>query len=128
MKTFTVRATRSGKWWAVTVDEEPRAQTQARRLDQVESAARSVLVDLSVCGPEEEAVFTLVVHADELEPLRAAALKARELASVAVDQAGVVAAKFATEASDAGMPLRDIGILLGVSHQRAHQLLERKTA
>ena len=36
MEHFTAHAIRSGRWWAITIDEDPRAQTQARRLDQVE--------------------------------------------------------------------------------------------
>jgi hypothetical protein len=43
----------------------------------VESAARCVLVDALVLGVEEQAKFTVVEDADELEPLREAALSAR---------------------------------------------------
>lgn len=128
MRSFTARATRSGRWWAITIDEDPRAQTQARRLDQVEAAARCVLVDALVLGVEEQAKFTVVIDADELEPLRKAALSARVNASVAADKASEAAVMFAVNAAEAGMPLRDIGALLGVSHQRAHQLLDRKIA
>ncbi|MDR0960236.1 MAG: hypothetical protein LBM23_07795 [Propionibacteriaceae bacterium] len=35
MRTLTARCERSGKWWAVTVDEMDNLFTQARRLDQV---------------------------------------------------------------------------------------------
>jgi hypothetical protein len=128
MKSFTARATRSRRWWAVTVDEDPRVQTQARRLDQVEAVARCVLVDALVLGPADQAKFTVVVDADELEPLRQAALLARTNASAATEQAGEAAVTFALKAAEAGMPLRDIGAMLGVSHQRAHQLLDRRTA
>ena len=128
MRSFTARATRSGRWWAITIDEDSRAQTQARRLDQVGAAARGVLVDALVLGVEEQAKFTVVIDADELEPLRKAALSARVNASVAADKAGEAAVMFAVKAAEAGMPLRDIGALLGVSHQRAHQLLDRKIA
>jgi hypothetical protein len=94
----------------------------------VEAAARCVLVDALVLGVEEPAKFTVVVDADELEPLRKAALSARVNASVAADKAGEAAVMFAVKAAQAGMSLRDIGALLGVSHQRAHQLLDRKIA
>ena len=75
MKSFTARATRSGRWWAITIDEDPRVQTQARRLDHVEAVARCVLIDALVLGAEEQAKFTVVVDADELEPLRRAACR-----------------------------------------------------
>jgi hypothetical protein len=48
MRSFTARAIRSGRWWAITVDEAPRPQTQARRLDQVEAATFCVLADAVV--------------------------------------------------------------------------------
>lgn len=93
MKSFTARATRSRRWWAVTVDEDPRVQTQARRLDQVEAVARCVLVDALVLGPADQAKFTVVVDADELEPLRQAALLARINASAATQQGGDAAVR-----------------------------------
>jgi hypothetical protein len=123
MKTYTVQATRSGRWWAITIDEDPRAQTQARRLDQVESMARSVLADLDALGPDEAATFTVTAHAADLEALRRSALQAKAVATKASEDASRTAREFARTASEQGLPVRDIGALLGVTHQRAQQLL-----
>ena len=71
MKHFTVHAIRSGRWWAITIDEDPRAQTQARRLDQVEDVARSVLIDTDMLKPNEPASFTVVPQADNLDEFEA---------------------------------------------------------
>jgi hypothetical protein len=123
MKHFTVHATRTGRWWSITIDEDPRAQTQARRLDQVEDVARSVLIDTEMLSPTESATFTVVTRADSLDELRRAAVDAKEAANEASEIASKAAREFARRAADQGFPLRDIGAMLGVTHQRAQQLL-----
>jgi hypothetical protein len=40
MKTYTVRAERSGHWWALEAPEIPGLYSQARRLDQVIDTGR----------------------------------------------------------------------------------------
>ena len=123
MKHFTVHATRSGRWWSITIDEDPRAQTQARRLDQVEDVARSVLIDTELLTPNEPVAFTVVTQADNLDDLRRKAVAARQAAADASEEASKAAREFARNAADQGLPLRDIGAMLGVTHQRAQQLL-----
>ena len=123
MKHFTVHATRSGRWWSITIDEDPRAQTQARRLDQVEDVARSVLIDTEMLTPNEPVAFTVVTQADNLDDLRRKAVAARQAAADASEEASKAAREFARNAADQGLPLRDIGAMLGVTHQRAQQLL-----
>ena len=123
MMHYNVQATRSGRWWSITIDEDPRAQTQARRLDQVEAVARSVLVDLDVLTQDQDVTFTVTTHAYELEPLRRSALQAKAAATEASETASRTAREFARCASEHGLPVRDIGALLGVTHQRAQQLL-----
>ena len=123
MKHFNVQATRSGRWWAITIDEDPRAQTQARRLDQVEATARAVLIDLDVVTGNDVVTFTLHTHAHELDSLQACALQAKIAANKASELASRTAREFARRAASDGLPVRDIGILLGVTHQRAQQLL-----
>ncbi len=115
-----VHATRTGRWWSITIDEDPRAQTQARRLDQVEDVARSVLIDTDMLSPTESATFTVITRADSLDELRRAAVDAKEVANEVASKA---AREFARRAADQGLPLRDIGAMLGVTHQSAQQLL-----
>ena len=123
MKHFTVHATRSGRWWSITIDEDPRAQTQARRLDQVEDVARSVLIDTEMLTPNEPVAFTVITQADNLDDLRRKAVAAKQAAADASEEASKAAREFARNAADQGLPLRDIGAMLGVTHQRAQQLL-----
>jgi len=119
----TAVAERSGRWWAVRVVEMPGAFTQARRLDQVPTMAADAVATLADVDPATVEVEVRPVLAAEvsgrLERARAARRRADELATSAAEQLREVARMLA----DAGLPERDIGVILGTSHQRAHQLL-----
>ena len=119
----TAVAERSGRWWAVRVVEMPGAFTQARRLDQVPTMAADAVAALADVDPATVEVEVRPVLAAEvsgrLERARAARRRADELATSAAEQLREVARMLA----DAGLPERDIGVILGTSHQRAHQLL-----
>jgi predicted RNase H-like HicB family nuclease len=123
-KTYTARATRSGDWWAVEVDELEGVFTQARRLDQVEAMARdaiSLLLDVSADS------FNVVVRPElpaewenELEQLR----RTRETLETLSRIGSAMAIQTIRHLHhDVGLPMRDIGRILGVSHQRIHQLI-----
>jgi len=119
----TAVAERSGRWWAVRVVEMPGAFTQAPRLDQVPTMAADAVATLADVDPATVEVEVRPVLAAEvsgrLERARAARRRADELATSAAEQLREVARMLA----DAGLPERDIGVILGTSHQRAHQLL-----
>lgn len=121
---YTVSAERHRDWWAITVDELRGVFSQARRLTQVESMARDAIAlflevpadsfDLSVrekLTPDAERLVAAVKEA------RAAAIAHQEVAS----ERSRAAARTLTEQ---GLPQRDIGRLLDLSHQRVAQLLE----
>lgn len=122
MATYTAKATRDGKWWSVEILELG-FFTQARRLDQVEEMARDAIAltldvapgsfDVTV-APELPATVQAIV-----DGVRAS----REAAERASEQASAKAREAARILHDDGMPLRDVGRVLGVSHQRAHQLV-----
>lgn len=121
---FRVRAIRSGNWWAITVPELPGVFSQSRRLDQVEPMAREAIalmmdVDTSQIG-------SIVV--DIVPPTPAAALIGKMNEALdAARQATETAASARRDAARAlradGLPMRDVGWLLGLSHQRVSQIL-----
>jgi predicted RNase H-like HicB family nuclease len=121
---YTVSAERHGDWWAITIDELRGVFSQARRLTQVESMARDAIAlllevptdsfDLSVREKLTPDAERLVLAAKEA---RAAAIAHQEVAS----ERSRAAARTLTEQ---GLPQRDIGRLLDLSHQRVAQLLE----
>ncbi|MDR0436484.1 MAG: hypothetical protein LBH11_07005 [Propionibacteriaceae bacterium] len=122
MKKITAEASRDGKFWLVYVPEVGH-YTQARNLGEVETMAASLAATvwnvpietveavMSVKLPEqaEKAMAdarTMFRQSDELK--HSASIKSREAASMLRAQ---------------GWGLKDIGEALGVSTQRAHQLV-----
>ena len=122
MSRYTVTAERSGKWWALQTVEVPNALSQARRLDQAYEITEAIAW---ITGePESEIEITVVpvlpddarLHLDEATRLRTEAAMANA-ESARESRAAVRALR------QAGLSVRDIGTVLGVSFQRAHQLL-----
>lgn len=123
-RTYMARAVSDGDLWVVEVPDVPRARALARRLDQVSDTARdaiSLTLDVPVdsidvvveARIEDEGLAARIEHA---RSLREEALATRQAASAAMEDA---ARSLATR----GFRIRDIGELLGVSFQRASQLV-----
>jgi predicted RNase H-like HicB family nuclease len=123
-ETYTALCRRSGDWWAVEVPEVPGVFTQARRLDQVPAMAAEAIALLLDVDPGEvkvEVVSTIDEAADAL--VREALATKQEAARAAAN-----ASRAATRAAQAlhrdyKLPVRDVGTIMGISYQRAHQLL-----
>ena len=123
-KGYRVEAVRSGAWWAISVPALDGLFSQAKRLDQVEAAAREAIalmldideydvgeLDIIVTPPARVADLLKVLEAlmaTAAEVNRAAALSRREAAELLREE---------------GLPLRDVGKLIGISHQRVSQIL-----
>ena len=122
--TYTALARRDGARWSITVAELPGVSGQARRLDLIEDVVRDAVarrlgVDVAsfdvVVSEHLDALTRLVVNdavraRDEaFERQRVATTKSREAARTLQRQ---------------GLPHRDIGRLLRLSHQRIAQLLD----
>lgn len=124
----TAVAERSGGWWAVRVLQLPGVFTQARRLDQVSALvedAVSAFLDIPASDIKVEVRPKLAIEITRrLDEAREERRHADQLASAAADKLRQVARALADE----GLPERDIGSILGVSHQRAHQLLALRKA
>ncbi len=119
---YEVRATRSGDWWAIDVPGLLGAHTQARRLDQVEHMAREV-ISLLVDVPEDS--FDVRVQAeldDEWARLLRETREARTAADEASERAQRLVRKAVVTLQGAGLSTREVGQLLGVTHQRVQQL------
>jgi predicted RNase H-like HicB family nuclease len=131
MKTYTVVAERDeAGWWAVRVLELPGVLTQARRLDQVEKFAREA-IDLAVSvGHAPKGKYAVQIDprvsgfGDDLAAVRAVRMDAERLQTEAAERTRVIARRLAQR----GLTVRDIGAALGVSHQRAAQLVSKGSA
>ncbi len=123
-RTFSANAVSDGDLWVVEVPEVPRARARTRRLDQVHETVRDV-ISLTLAVPADSFDVQVVARIDDealaarieaARALREEAHAARRAASAAMEDA---ARTLATR----GFRIRDIGELLGVSFQRASQLV-----
>ncbi len=128
-KTYAVQCRRVGEWWAINVPDVPRIHTQARRLDQVEGMARdaiALLLDI------REDSFNVVVKPVLPRPLQVEVERVRRLRekadSIQHEATAASAEAVLNLASKGHLTVRDIGRILGISHQRVDQLARPKVA
>jgi predicted RNase H-like HicB family nuclease len=125
MKHYEANVTREGRWWMVHIPELD-GLTQARRLTEAELMAReyiAVTLDLKVEDVAVDVTVTAVGSITGIEDRLKAIREERARAAELERQASAEAARLARELAAANVPLRDVGTILGVSHQRAHQLV-----
>ncbi|XAS73060.1 hypothetical protein VUN82_04175 [Micrococcaceae bacterium Sec5.1] len=121
---LSAKAQRSGGRWAIEVPEIQGLYTQAKRLEQVETMVKDAAA-LMTGRPETDFVVEVIPEVDKstMEAVEAAneyAKQAAEMQRKATEQA-----RFAATAMKAsGMTVRDIGSIMGVSFQRASQILK----
>jgi predicted RNase H-like HicB family nuclease len=112
-------------WWLTTVPMVPGCHTQGRTIEQAEKRIREALALFVPAAAAATATLESVVRlpTGAKRALSNALAKRTEAEAVALESQA--ATRNATRAlSHAGLSLRDIGRLLGVTRQRAHQLLE----
>ena len=119
-----VEARRSGGWWAITVPEQPGVFSQARRLDQVEAMARDAIAVARGIDPEDVAPIVIeVVPPDSVKGMLDELKASLDAAESATAHAVATRRRVARMLHDMGMPMRDVGVLIGMSHQRVSQIL-----
>ena len=122
MSTHTVTAERAGRWWVLQAVDAPGAITQVARLDQADQIIEaiafvtgekqsSIRIDLRVSLPDE-------VRA-QLDELSRAQSEAEAAQVAAADRARATARALL---NDHHFSMRDAGVVMGLSHQRVHQL------
>ena len=125
--TYTARCVRAGDWWAIVVPEVPGVFSQARRLDQAEAMARDAIAAMLRVSPQS---FDVRVSPDLPSGISAeidAAKELRQAAERAQREAAAATLHVATTLLERRqLTMRDIGSLLGLSHQRVSQLIERR--
>ena len=124
MSTYEAHVTRHDNWWTISVPAID-GSTQARTISEVTTTAQEhVAVTLDVPpGTVEVQLESLVVDGvgilGRARQVRAAREQAEQLEAQAVGHECALAHDLAGH----GVPVRDIGEVLGVSDQRAHQLV-----
>ncbi|MDP3983447.1 MAG: type II toxin-antitoxin system HicB family antitoxin [Acidimicrobiia bacterium] len=119
-----VEVVRSGRWWAITVPDLGGVFSQARRLDQVDAMAREAIalmldIDEADVGELDIDVEPPARVVDLLEALKRSEVQAEEARKTLAETRRRAAEELRAE----GLPLRDVGELLGVTHQRVSQIL-----
>jgi hypothetical protein len=123
LKTYHAEVDRDGKVWRVRVPEVART-TQARTLREAESMARDLVAIMDdIPANSFDLDITIILPAEVRAELdRSAELRAQAAHNQA--QAAQLARHAARRLRDQGLPLQDVGKALGVSFQRAKQLID----
>lgn len=125
VKRFTSTARKDGRWWVVQCDQEPGALSQVAGLDQAVELQREAIAFVTDLTVSEIEVEVVPVIDDALTKLLQEASAHREegdrLQRLAMDEIRKVAHTLAADKYS----VRDIGAILGVSYQRAAQLVKQ---
>lgn len=129
MKSFQAVVSREGKWWMVAIPAI-NGLTQARRVAEAELMAReyiAVALDLELDEVEVSIKYDIPVPVGTGDVTEIVdSIKAeRQQAQVLEQRANEDSEQLAKALAAQSVPLRDVGEILGVSHQRAHQLVSR---
>ncbi len=125
MRLYTAHVYREGKWWLIALPGVA-GVAKARRLADVEMAARRYLRTKGEPEDAEIVVRTVIDRVGELTDIGDRALRIRHLradSERARAEVIVLATELAQQLAQAHVPVRDIGTILGISHQRAGQLV-----
>lgn len=127
--TYKVNVTRDGRWWMIDVPEIDQL-TQARRINEIEDQARS-LIAISTDTPLTDininvtiditGIGDIAAHARDINQHRCEALKMAE-------ESRRETAHYVQQLMRAGLTVRDAGALLDYSPQRISQLLHSEYA
>ena len=121
---WSVEVTRSGGWWAIRVPDLPGVFSQCRRLDQVDDHVREAISLLLDADASEIGTIDITVVAPlEIAELVQTVEQAEHAARDAVEAAARARKEAAQSLLHQGYPMRDIGRLIGISHQRVSQIL-----
>lgn len=127
MTVYRVTAERTAKWWVLQAVDAPGAISQVSRLDQADQIKEAISF---VTGePEDEIEYVLEpVLPKELAEEAAAIELLREQARAATEEA-LFRSRTTAQAMRTAFDysIRDVGVVLHVSHQRAHQLANEAT-
>jgi hypothetical protein len=123
LKTYHAEVDRDGRVWRVRVPEVQRT-TQARNLSEVEPMARDLIAIMDDIPADSFRLnVTIALPADVQKELERSA-ELRQEAARSQAAAAAAARRAARRLRDQGLPLKDVGRALGVSFQRAKQLID----
>lgn len=123
MKVYRASAQQVGRYWHIEVPEINRA-TQARNLREADAMVTDLIAIMTDANPDSFSVDLELVLPPEALAHKVAAEQLRSEAAAAQTAAALESRRAALALRENGYTLRDIGEALGVSYQRAHQLVQ----
>jgi hypothetical protein len=123
MTAFTVTAERGTRWWVLQCVEYPGAISEVARLDQAEASIREAIAFVAGVPEDSFEVHVQPVLPDSIREHIATAERLREESREANRGAAEEVRAAARALQAQGLSLRDVGTVLEVSYQRAHQLV-----
>lgn len=130
MTTYRVEVYRDDRWWMIRVPEldghrgYDETLTQARRYGDIETEARDYISLVANVAPSTIDLDIHVTVGDiDVSAAEERIAERREAAAAAERAALNDAAVTAIKLKEAGIALRDIGDIIGVSYQRVGQLV-----
>jgi len=124
-KTYQVQVSRDDEWWMIAIPELD-GLTQARRYCDIDHMARSyIAVTLDV----DKASFDIDIAVDCVGQVSGIATivddiaRHRTQAAQLTQQATIESRELAKQLSASDVTVRDIGSIMGISYQRAQQLI-----
>lgn len=119
---YHVQVKRGDRYWLVHVLELDR-WTQGRTLREVEPMARDLVATMAGVTPDSVELAMEIALPEEVATHVKQAEQLREQSRQAQASAATEIRHAARLLSSQGLSVRDVGVALGVSYQRAHQLI-----
>jgi hypothetical protein len=123
-KVWQVQTWPGEKYWVIQVTDLP-APTQAKSVKQIDVMVRDFIAGHTDLNPSEIQYRLNYVLPEEVVNALDEATKLRVQAELARKEASAATTRAARILKEQGLTVRDIGAALGVSFQRAHQMLNR---
>ena len=127
--TYEVIATRSRDWWALEVvsglPDNVLGVSQARRLTEIHQVSRHLIGDLLEIDPAEVDVSVLLQLPPALHNMVELFRDAGIVESAARAEAALARSRAVCALLNADLTMRETAEMLGVSHQRIKQLVDR---
>lgn len=121
-KTYTVTAERgSGDVWVLEC-AELRVVLQTQSLAHAADEMREVMAYQAEVSPDDLDIVVDIIFPPDIAEMKACADAQRQEAARWTTMAQESARDLAVAMKNAGMTVRDMGLILGVSYQRAHKL------
>lgn len=123
MKTYRAEIERDGRFWRVRVPDIDRS-TQARSLSEAEAMVRDLIAIMTDVPQGSFEVDMKIILPEDVQLELDQSMALREQARQSQAEAARLARDAAHRLHTLGLSLRDIGQALGVTFQRAKQLVD----